>query len=605
MKSILLLALVFISSIISAQTLNPVSLEQLVNTDIDGNQYCPVIATDDQGNYMVFWTMNNYSGAIKARRYDSNHNAISDEITINPDNSKLMVAHYWEEGKFVLSYIENSVNNLKFVVINPDNSLESEVSVSSNVETFDVDVQGDTLAFIYNNADTDQVYLRGYNVNNNAWINSQVLVTENSGADYSEPNIVIHPDGSMTAIYHQYILISGCCDYYRNIMRKTFSSNFLAEIPEQTLWYVDSEFNVGSDLDAEGNANGEVMIVSTHGTVFSSRHMRLWILDEDGNFIVNNEQLLTTGDWYDNVECHLYDNGDFLITKSIRNGGFSNPNNNEAYVLAGNNYNQSNSGLLQMNTTNAGYQEYTALAVFPSGGFVTAWAGNGFQGDSQGIYSRAYNAFAFPGLNTGSGGYEVDETGSSTSIPISLNTAPTGNVTVEISSTNTAEVTVSPATLTFTSDNWDTPQFITVLGVDDASDDGNVAVSLTLSTANSADGTCAGLADNSISVMNLDDDATITAPGNQSVCQNTGLSGVNAIITNNGGSINNVTASSSNAAVIDNADITVSDLGGGQYSISISTTTPWVRPPSAFKHKTKTSSTPIASMWKSQELNLR
>ncbi|MDA0881885.1 MAG: hypothetical protein O2984_01115, partial [Bacteroidetes bacterium] len=308
MKSILLLALVFISSIISAQTLNPVSLEQLVNTDIDGNQYCPVIATDDQGNYMVFWTMNNYSGAIKARRYDSNHNAISDEITINPDNSKLMVAHYWEDGKFVLSYIENSVNNLKFVVINPDNSLESEVSVSSNVETFDVDVQGDTLAFIYNNADTDQVYLRGYNVNNNAWINSQVLVTENSGADYSEPNIVIHPDGSMTAIYHQYILISGCCDYYRNIMRKTFSSNFLAEIPEQTLWYVDSEFNVGSDLDAEGNANGEVMIVSTHGTVFSSRHMRLWILDEDGNFIVNNEQLLTTGDWYDNAECHLYDN---------------------------------------------------------------------------------------------------------------------------------------------------------------------------------------------------------------------------------------------------------------------------------------------------------
>lgn len=150
MKQVLLLLSIVISLSASAQSLDPVSLEQLVNTDIDGNQYCPVIATDDQGNYMVFWTMNNYAGAIKARRYDSNHNAISDEITINTDNSKLMVAHYWEDGKFVLSYIENTGDNLKFIVINPDNFLEAEVTVLSNIETFDVDINGDQLAFVYN-----------------------------------------------------------------------------------------------------------------------------------------------------------------------------------------------------------------------------------------------------------------------------------------------------------------------------------------------------------------------------------------------------------------------------------------------------------------------
>lgn len=364
--------------------------------------------------------------------------------------------------------------------------MASPVEVAcATVETFDVDFQEDTLAFIYNNEDNDQVYLRGYNLNNNAWINSQVLVTENSGADYSQPNIIIHPDGRMTAIYHQYILVSGCCDYYRNIMRKTFSSSFLAQIPEEALWYVDSEYNVDSDLDAEGNANGEVMIVTTHGTVFSSRHMRLWILDEAGNAIVNNEQLVTSGDWYDNVECHLYDNGDFLVTKSIRNGGFSNPLRNEAYVIGGNNYNQSNTGILQMNTTSAEYQEYTALAVFPNGGFISAWSGNGFQGDTQGIYSRAYSAFAFPGLNAGLNTYEVNEAGASTSIPIVLNTAPSDNVTVQITSTNTAEVSVSPSTLTFTPANWDTPQNVIAQGIDDASDDGNVAVSITLDTSTS------------------------------------------------------------------------------------------------------------------------
>jgi hypothetical protein len=573
MKKILFIVLTFVTTSLCAQTLNPASLEQLVNTDVPSNQYCPVIAADDQGSYIVFWTMGLNTGAIKARRYNSSHVATSDEISINVDNSKLMVAHYWEDGKYVLSYIENTNNNLKFVVINPDNTVGSEVTVLNNIETFDVDINGDTLAFVYNGtASNSQVYLRGYNLGTNAWINAQVLVTESAGVDYNQPNVVIHPNGRMTVIYHQYILVSGCCDYYRNIMRKTFSSSFLAEIPEQTIWYVDSELNVGSDLDAEGNEAGEVMIATTHGTTSSNRVMRIWIISATGSLIVNNSSILSGGgnDWYDNIECHLYDDGDFLITKSIRTGGFSNPNGNEAYVISGSNYNTSNSGLLQLNATVAGDQEYVALAVFPTGGFVTAWAGNGFQGDSQGIYARAYNAVAFPGVNSGVASYQVNETGAITAIPIVLNTQPTGNVTVTVASTNTAEVTVSPSTLTFTSANWSTPQFVNAQGVNDSADDGNIAVNISLSTSTSADATYAGLATSTVSVTNLDNDATITPPGDQVVCQNTGLAGVNAIITNNGGAITSVTATSSNTAVIDNGDITVTNLGGGQYSFAIS-----------------------------------
>ena len=573
MKKILLLAFTVMSTAMIAQTLNPASLEQLVNTDVASNQYCPVIAADDQNNYIVFWTMNYYSGEIKARRYNSSHQAISDEISINADNSKLMVAHYWEDGKYVLSYIENSNNTLKFVIINPDNSLEAEVTVLANVEAFDVNINGDTLAYVYNNiANNSQIQLRGYNLNNNAWIGSQVLVTETAGADYSEPNIVVHPNGRMTVVYHQYILVSGCCTYNKNILRKTFSASFLAEIPEQALWTVNLEQNVGSDLDAEGNEAGEVLIVTTHGTTSSFRVMRIWIVSATGSLIVNNSSILSGGsnDWYDNIECHLYDNGDFLITKSIRTGGWTNPNGNEAYVISGNNYNASNSGLLQLNATNAGDQDYTALAILPNGGFVTAWAGNGFQGDTQGIYARAYNAVAFPGLFAGTTSYQVSESGATTAIPIVLNTQPTGNVTVSIQSTNTSEVTVSPSTLTFTNTNWSTPQFVNAQGVNDSADDGNITVSITLSTSGSADATYAGLSASSVSVTNLDNDATITAPGDQEICQDAGLSGVNAIITNNGGTITNVTAISSNTAVVDNSDIAVVNLGGGQYSFAIS-----------------------------------
>ncbi len=557
----------------NAQTLNPASLEQLVNTDVASIQYCPVIAADDQNNYMVFWTMGYNSGAIKARRYNSSHQAISGEISINTDNSKLMVAHYWEDGKYVLSYIENSNNTLKFVIINPDNSLEAEVTVLTNVEGFDVNINGDTLAYVYNNiASNSQIQLRGYNLNANAWIGAQVLVTESASADYSEPNVVIHPNGRMTVVYHQYILASGCCTYNKNILRKTFSSSFLAEIPEQSVWTVSLEQNVGSDLDAEGNENGEVLIATTHGTTSSFRVMRIWIVSATGSLIVNNATI-TSGadlDWYDNIECHLYDDGDFLITKSIRTGGWQNPNGSEAYVISGNNYNASNSGLLQLNATNAGDQEYVALAVLPNGGFVTAWAGNGFQGDTQGIYARAYNAVAFPGVFAGTTSYQVNETGTSTAIPIVLNTQPTGNVTVTIASTDLSEITVSPSSLTFTSANWSIPQFVNAQGVNDAADDGNIAVNISLSTSTSADATYAGLSASSVSVTNLDNDAMITAPGDQEICQSAGLAGVNAIITNNGGAITSVTATSSNSAVVDNSDITVVNLGGGTYSFAIS-----------------------------------
>ncbi|MEZ4798217.1 MAG: hypothetical protein R2809_00270 [Flavobacteriales bacterium] len=571
MNKFLLFTFLFASISSFSQTLDPVSLEQLVNTDVASNQYCPVIAADDDGNYIIFWTMNSYSGAIKARRYNSNHQAISDEITINSDNSKLMVAQYWEDGKFVLSYIENTGNNLKFTIINPDNSLETEVTVLNNIENFDMDINGDSLVFAYNGtANNSQIYLRGYNLGTSDWINSQVLVTESAGVNYSEPNVVIHPDGRMTIIYHQYILVSGCCDYYRNIMRKTFSSSFLAEIPEQTLWYVDSELNVGSDLDAEGNAESEVMIVTTHGTTSSNRYMRLWILSASGSTIVNNSQLLSGGgnDWYDNIECHLYDNGDFLVTKSIRTGGYTNPNGNEAYVISGSNYNESNSGLLQLNATNAGNQEYVALAVFPNGGFVTAWAGNGFQGDSQGIYSRAYNAVAYPGFAAANTSYQVSEMGSTNSIPVTLNTQPSADVTISISSSNPSEISFSPATLTFTSANWNTPQYITVQGLDDSADDGNTVTTLTLS-ASSADANYNSLSAFTVNVTNLDDDATISAVSAQAICQTDGLSTVSFSVSNNGGNITDVYATSGNQAIVDDSDIMVINEGSGNYSLSI------------------------------------
>jgi hypothetical protein len=574
MKSTLLFIALLFSNVIYSQSLSPLSLEQLVNTDIDTDQYNSTIAADENGAYLITWTTSYSGGSIIGRLFNSSNTAISDEISINTSSSEQIKLKYWQDGKYIISYVESSGDNLKFKVIDATGTSGASISVLGNISDYDFDIKGDSLAFLYKQSVSNpQLYLRGYNLSTNNWINNQVLVTEDASESYFEPNIVYHPNGRLTAIYHYYINTIGCCTYDRRVMRKTFGASFIAEIPEYSLWTVGSEFNVGSDLHAEGNSSGEVIITTTHGTTSSSRYMRLWLLNAQGNFIVNNDVLLSGGgnDWYDNIQGELYDNGDFVIVKSIRTGGYTNPNGNEAYVIYGYNYNASNSGILQMNSTNSGDQEFCTVAKLPNGGFVAAWSGNGFQGDDQGVYSRAYNAVAFPGISiTNAGNNQVNEAGGTMTLNVSLSTQPTANVTVNILSTNTSEGTVNINVLTFTSSNWNVAQSIIVTGVDDLIDDGNVSFDVTFSTANSADVTYAALNSSSYAAVNLDDDATVTSPQDQQICKSEGLSGVNFILANEGSEIISIIAVSSNQSVIDDADITLNDSGNGVYEIVIS-----------------------------------
>lgn len=77
------------------------------------------------------------------------------------------------------------------------------------------------------------------------------------------------------------------------------------------------------------------------------------------------------------------------------------------------------------------------------------------------------------------------EAGGSDTMTFRLNTQPTGNVTVVLASSDTGEGTVSPSSLTFTPGNFATPQNITVTGVDDDVEDGDIdyEISFTLVSA--------------------------------------------------------------------------------------------------------------------------
>ncbi len=109
---------------------------------------------------------------------------------------------------------------------------------------------------------------------------------------------------------------------------------------------------------------------------------------------------------------------------------------------------------------------------------------------------------------TPTSGLTTTEAGGIATFTVILTSQPTANVTIGLSSSNTAEGTVSPATLTFTAANWNSAQSVTVTGVNDFIDDGNIAYTIVTAAASSTDGIYNNMNASDVSVTNTDDDVT-------------------------------------------------------------------------------------------------
>ncbi len=100
------------------------------------------------------------------------------------------------------------------------------------------------------------------------------------------------------------------------------------------------------------------------------------------------------------------------------------------------------------------------------------------------------------------------EAGGTATFTVVLNTQPVADVIIPLSSNDTTEGTVSPSSLTFTNLNWDTPQTVTVTGVNDNLDDGDIAYSIITAAATSDDAPYSGLNPADVAVTNTDNDAS-------------------------------------------------------------------------------------------------
>src|SRR5262249_37220683 len=108
---------------------------------------------------------------------------------------------------------------------------------------------------------------------------------------------------------------------------------------------------------------------------------------------------------------------------------------------------------------------------------------------------------------TPAAGLVTDEAGHTATFDVVLTSQPSADVTFAVSSSDATEGTASVSSLTFTAADWNVPQTVTVTGINDLIDDGDINYDIVLAPAVSADAHYNGFDAADVGVKNLDDDA--------------------------------------------------------------------------------------------------
>ena len=107
------------------------------------------------------------------------------------------------------------------------------------------------------------------------------------------------------------------------------------------------------------------------------------------------------------------------------------------------------------------------------------------------------------------GNSSLEETGSTDSFTVALRAQPDSDVVINIANADAGELSVTPASLTFTSANWNTPQTVSLTGVDDLFDDGAQFTQVTLSVdAANSDDLFDSMSNQIVDVITADDDSS-------------------------------------------------------------------------------------------------
>ncbi|MGC4064036.1 MAG: hypothetical protein QM784_05235 [Polyangiaceae bacterium] len=174
-------------------------------------------------------------------------------------------------------------------------------------------------------------------------------------------------------------------------------------------------------------------------------------------------------------------------------------------------------------------------------------------------------------------GLSTSETGTTANFTVVLTSRPKATVTIPLSVSDDTEGAITRSSLIFTESNWDVPQSISVLGLDDTAADGTVAYRVILGRAESSDPGYNELDPEDVSLLNVDNDSPgfVVTPTSLSTTESGGQAFFTVALT-----------------VAPKADVTIpiasSKASEGTVSPSTLTFTPstWSTPPNGQSHRT-------------------
>lgn len=359
-----------------AQVMMPIGHEFLVNQQTSGTQSLPHVASDGNGGYVIVWTTT--GSTIMARRYGADHQPLTDEIQVTTGATKALVYH-WSEGRFVITW---SGNPAGMKVLNADNSLSATYAMGGT-DGIDMDIRGDELLVAF--TASQHIHLRKWDLLTNTWAGASVQASEAPSANYQLPQVRWTSTGGIVAVYR------GGGTTPHHIYRKTFNGNLLAQVPEASVYSVNGSLGV---INVSINAQDQLLIYARSGVngtdVFAGR-----VLDASGNILVQSVGSMSAPYAYYHTDCELFDNGALVLTNNYRTS-LNDPEDYNVRANYGLFLGSPNTGFQVATTTVSGPQRYPSVAKLPNGGFILVWNGNGFQGDSDGAYARAFAAADFP-----------------------------------------------------------------------------------------------------------------------------------------------------------------------------------------------------------------
>lgn len=367
-----------------AQDLAPIGTEFLVNQHIPNEQSFPHVASEPDGAYVIVWRSWNQQGSggsIWARRYGADHQPITDEFQVatGVGATDRPYVYHWSEGRFVIVWTGSSATNLR--VLQADNTLGDVFALSVGA-SFDMDIRGDQLLVAY--TVSPHVRLRKWNLLQNDWIANHTQASEAPSNNYKLPQVRWTSTGSIVLLY-------GGGSGTQHIYRKTFNANLLAQTPEASVFSINGSLGA---INVSISALDQLLFYSRYGIGgidgFIGR-----VLDASGAVLIQSVGGAGAPYAYYYTDCELYDNGAVVTTNNYKTS-LNDPLDYCVRANYGIYLGSPNTGFQIASTTSSGAQRYPAVTKLPNSGFLMVWNGNGFQGDDDGIYARAFEASDFP-----------------------------------------------------------------------------------------------------------------------------------------------------------------------------------------------------------------